>query len=60
MSEQQCPDCGRREAAGAYCTRCYRKTGPEDWRDLSDGRKQALREARTARINRARAEKGAK
>jgi hypothetical protein len=28
--EQSCV-CGRWEAAGAYCSGCYRSMGPEDW-----------------------------
>jgi methionyl-tRNA synthetase len=29
---QRCPGCGLREAAGFYCSRCCRPTGPADWR----------------------------
>ena len=29
--EQVCPDCGRREAAGHYCTGCARPTGSAEW-----------------------------
>jgi hypothetical protein len=28
---QHCPDCGITEAAGGYCTKCDRLTGPADW-----------------------------
>ena len=28
---QRCPDCGITEAAGGYCTKCDRLTGPADW-----------------------------
>jgi hypothetical protein len=29
--EQACPDCGRWEAAGGYCSGCDRRMGPDDW-----------------------------
>ena len=29
--EQACPDCGRWEAAGSYCSGCDRPMGPDDW-----------------------------
>ncbi len=29
--EQSCPDCGRWEAAGSYCSKCYRPMGAVDW-----------------------------
>lgn len=29
--EQRCPDCGRDEAAGYYCSGCARPTGPAEW-----------------------------
>jgi hypothetical protein len=29
--EQACPDCGRWEAAGSYCSGCDRAMGPDDW-----------------------------
>ncbi len=29
--EQRCPDCGRAEAAGYYCTGCGRVTTEADW-----------------------------
>jgi hypothetical protein len=29
--EQTCPACGLRESAGAYCTRCARRTTAADW-----------------------------
>jgi hypothetical protein len=28
---QRCPVCGITEAAGGYCTKCDRRTGPADW-----------------------------
>lgn len=41
--EQVCPGCGRNEAAGSFCTRCYRPTGPDDWLRNND---KAERDAR--------------
>lgn len=35
---QRCPTCGTVEAAGAYCTRCYRPAGPADWFRQERGR----------------------
>jgi hypothetical protein len=29
--EQRCPDCGREEAGGSYCTACSRPMHPDDW-----------------------------
>lgn len=29
--EQACPDCGRWEAAGGYCSGCDRRMGSDDW-----------------------------
>lgn len=29
--EQTCPDCGRKEAAGSYCTRCLRPMNLQDF-----------------------------
>ena len=29
--EQRCPDCGREEAGGGYCTGCHRPVHPDDW-----------------------------
>jgi hypothetical protein len=46
--EQLCPDCGRLEAAGGFCSGCYRRMGPTDWRkaELSDAQRAGL-----ARLN---------
>jgi hypothetical protein len=35
---QRCPACGTVEAAGFYCTRCYRPAGPEEWFRQERGR----------------------
>ena len=35
---QHCPDCGITEAAGGYCTKCDRRTGPADWFRQTRGR----------------------
>jgi hypothetical protein len=35
---QRCPACGTVEAAGAYCTRCYRRAGPTEWFKQDRGR----------------------
>ena len=35
---QRCPTCGTVEAAGAYCTRCYRPAGPAEWFRQERGR----------------------
>ena len=43
--EQTCPDCGRTEAAGYYCSLCCRITGPEDWQPTK--RSDAQRAAAT-------------
>lgn len=33
-----CPNCGTREAASFYCTKCLTKTGPDDWHAQTRGR----------------------
>lgn len=33
--EQVCPDCGRREAAGGMCSRCFRAMTAADWRETA-------------------------
>ena len=39
--EQACSECGRWEAAGAYCSGCDRQMGPDDWYPGGDrGRRQ--------------------
>lgn len=39
---QVCPDCGRAEAAGSYCTGCLRPMAAADWRRVrSEGRAAA-------------------
>jgi hypothetical protein len=45
--EQACPDCGRWEAAGAYCSGCRRPMGPADWypNGTKDGRSVAQERA---------------
>jgi hypothetical protein len=35
---QRCPGCGTVEAAGSYCTRCYRPAGPDEWIHQERGR----------------------
>jgi hypothetical protein len=35
---QRCPGCGTVEAAGSYCTRCYRPTGAAEWFHQERGR----------------------
>ena len=35
---QHCPVCGITEAAGGYCTKCDRRTGPADWFRQTRGR----------------------
>lgn len=45
--EQRCPDCGREEAGGAYCTGCYRPVHPDEWHapagEVSEARREAAR-----------------
>ena len=37
--EQRCPDCGREEVGGSYCTACSRPMHPDDWTsDTATGR----------------------
>jgi hypothetical protein len=45
--DQTCPGCGLTEARGDYCTRCQRKTGPDYWHGLRDGRAVSLAKARS-------------
>ncbi len=48
--EQTCPECGRVEAAGAYCSGCSRQTGPDDWyrnNDQAERRQRAPENPRT-------------
>uniref|UniRef100_A0A6M3ITY7 Uncharacterized protein n=1 Tax=viral metagenome TaxID=1070528 RepID=A0A6M3ITY7_9ZZZZ len=40
--EQACPECGRWEAAGAYCSACYRPMGPGDWYRNGDESRRAV------------------
>jgi predicted Fe-S protein YdhL (DUF1289 family) len=46
--EQACPDCGVWEAAGAYCTGCYRSMGPDDWYPNGDETRRAVAHQRAA------------
>lgn len=60
--EQACPVCGTREAAGYYCSKCSRPTGPDDWRPTarSDAQMAASRaNARTRAENLATSKKTA-
>ena len=44
---QRCPDCGITEAAGGYCTKCDRRTGPADWlRQCLSAEQKAARRTR--------------
>lgn len=42
---QECPYCGRTEAAGSYCTGCARPMAETDWRRLvlSEAQRRARR-----------------
>jgi len=40
--EQACPDCGRWEAAGSYCSGCLRPMGPDDWYRNGDEDRRAV------------------
>ena len=40
--EQACPDCGRWEAAGSYCSGCDRPMGPDDWYGNGDLTRRAV------------------
>jgi len=40
--EQACPECGRWEAAGAYCSACYRPMGSGDWYRNGDEDRRAV------------------
>jgi methionyl-tRNA synthetase len=48
--EQRCPACGRTEAAGAYCTACFRPMTEADWHrpKATENQQKALRAAREA------------
>jgi hypothetical protein len=56
--EQACPDCGRWEAAGSYCSGCDRPMGPDDWYRNGDltrravARQAATEKAQTPLIDR--------
>lgn len=52
---QRCDPCGITEAAGHFCTKCGRRTGPADWfvNERSEAQKAAAR-----RGGRGRAETG--
>jgi hypothetical protein len=53
---QRCEPCGITEAAGGYCSRCGRQTGPADWfRQAASEAQQTARQAK----GRDRAENGA-
>jgi hypothetical protein len=41
--EQTCPDCGRWEAAGAYCTFCYRPMTKADYYRNGDKKERLAR-----------------
>jgi hypothetical protein len=42
---QACPSCGRHEAAGSYCSGCFRPMTAEDWQrgDVSEAQIAARR-----------------
>ncbi len=40
--EQACPVCGRWEAAGGHCSKCFRVMGPDDWYPNGDLGRRAL------------------
>lgn len=50
--EQRCPDCGREEAGGAYCTGCLRPVHPDDWTapERSPAQRDATAAARRSRL----------
>ncbi len=52
--EQACPDCGVWEAAGAYCTGCYRPMGPDDWYSNGDETRRRVAHQRAAEKAQAR------
>ena len=48
--EQACPDCGRWEAAGSYCSGCDRRMGPDDWYSNGDAKRRAIAQDRAGEI----------
>lgn len=52
---QSCEPCGITEAAGFYCSRCSRQTGPSDWfrGERSEAQLEASRAASHRRAQRA-------
>ena len=48
--EQACPDCGRWEAAGSYCSGCDRRMGPDDWYRNGDETRRAVAQNRAGEI----------
>lgn len=48
--EQSCPDCGRWEAAGLYCTGCRRPMGPLDWYTNGDLTRRSVAREKAAQI----------
>lgn len=48
--EQACPDCGRWEAAGSYCSGCDRRMGPDDWYRNGDEKRRAVAQDRAGEI----------
>jgi len=48
--EQACPDCGRWEAAGSYCSGCDRPMGPDDWYGNGDEKRRAVAQDRAGEI----------
>jgi len=49
--EQKCPDCGREEAAGSYCSFCRRRMGIDDWfhKEATPAQRAALERVRERR-----------
>lgn len=52
--EQSCPDCGRWEAAGSYCSGCYRPMTAADWYPNGTKDARAVAHQRAAEIARTR------
>lgn len=49
--ETTCPVCGRHEAAGAYCSWCFRRSTPADWYRNGDTAAHLARLPKTAPAN---------